>query len=175
VSKQSDISEADGHRIGQELSTAIVLFHEAVGARLGLTAMDHKALDVIIRKGPLTAGALARHTGLSPGAVTALIDRLERQGYAGRMADPADRRRVLVGAAAPPTGVADIFAELAERMRTVMSRYDRRQVAAILDHAAATTAVLTELIERLTQAPPAGDDPMARGTPRSGRRGGLNR
>ncbi|MFD0591918.1 hypothetical protein ACFQZ4_04560 [Catellatospora coxensis] len=46
--------------LGWELSTASVLFHEAVARRLGLTAVEHKALGMIVRGGPLPAGALAR-------------------------------------------------------------------------------------------------------------------
>jgi DNA-binding MarR family transcriptional regulator len=141
----------------------MVLFHEAVGAKLGLSAADHKALGLITRHGPLTAGELAHRTGLSPGAVTALADRLERGGHARRVPDPGDRRRVLLAAATPPPGVAEIFAELRREMGAVMSRYDAAQIATILDYAAATTEVLRRLTGRLTAADPAGRDPAATG------------
>src|SRR5271167_1986065 len=63
---------------------------------LGVNRTDGKCLDILDHYGRMSAGELAQHSGLSTGAVTAVIDRLERAGYAQRVGDPADRRRVLV-------------------------------------------------------------------------------
>ena len=73
-----------------------VLFHESIAKRLGLNVTDHKCLDLILRGGALPAGELARRSGLTTGAITGVIDRLEKAGLAKRVADPKDRRRVLV-------------------------------------------------------------------------------
>src|SRR5262245_33252986 len=97
-----DGSTRRGADLGWELSTAVVLFHEAVAARLGLSAADHRALGLISRSGAVTAGELAQRTGLSPGAVTGLVDRLEQGGHVRRTRDPADRRRVLVEPVSAP-------------------------------------------------------------------------
>ena len=70
-------------------------FDDAVGRALGLNATDLRCLDWLA-DGPKTAGELGRGTGLSSAATTALIDRLEGKGYVRRVADPSDRRRVLV-------------------------------------------------------------------------------
>jgi DNA-binding MarR family transcriptional regulator len=83
---------------GRESSTASVLMHAAIAARLGLSATDEKALDVLLRLGPLTAGQIAEHTGLATASVTSLIDRLEERGYVERVRDKKDRRRVFVHA-----------------------------------------------------------------------------
>ncbi|MQA95302.1 MAG: MarR family transcriptional regulator [Streptosporangiales bacterium] len=132
------------------MSTAVVLFHEAIARRLGLSAADHKALGVISRGGPLPAGALADRLGMRASAVTALVDRLERAGYVTRAPDPADRRRVLIGAL-PGRGpdLAGIFAGLGRDMTTLMSRYDERELAAVLDYIRGTIAVLNDHTTRL--------------------------
>lgn len=72
------------------------LFDEAASERLGINRSDQRALDVLDRRGPVTAGELARESGLSSGAITTLLDRMERAGYVHRVRDTDDRRRVLV-------------------------------------------------------------------------------
>lgn len=71
-------------------------FDQAVADALGLNRTDMRCIDVLQREGQLTAGQLAEATGLTSGAMTTAIDRLERLGYARRVRDPGDRRRVLV-------------------------------------------------------------------------------
>ena len=85
-----------------------------------------------MQAGRLTAGELAFAAGLSPGAATTAIDRLERAGFARRVRDPDDRRRVIV----EPT---DRVAELAEQVygplrdggADLMARFSERQLTAI--------------------------------------------
>jgi|SRR5579872_1166465 len=72
------------------------MLDEAAAQYLGINTTDGRALDAIDQAGRITAGDLARELRLSTGAVTAIIDRLEKAGYAKRVADPDDRRRVLV-------------------------------------------------------------------------------
>jgi DNA-binding MarR family transcriptional regulator len=72
------------------------LFDEAVCETLGVNRTDLGVLDVLERIGPLPAGKLAEECGLSPGAMTAAIDRLERAGHVRRVRDAGDRRRVMV-------------------------------------------------------------------------------
>src|SRR6188472_276823 len=70
---------------------------ETAGLAMGVTNVnDRRCLDIIDQRGQLTAGQLADEAGLTTGAITAVIDRLEERGYVRRVADPADRRRVLV-------------------------------------------------------------------------------
>lgn len=83
--------------LGRQLSQATVLFHEQVAEHVGLSATDHKCLDLAVQaERPLTAGQIAELSGLSTGAVTGVIDRLERAGFVRRVRDPHDRRKVLV-------------------------------------------------------------------------------
>jgi DNA-binding MarR family transcriptional regulator len=71
-------------------------FDQAVADALGLNRTDMRCADVLEREGAVTAGRLAKATGLTTGAITSVIDRLERAGYARRVRDETDRRRVLV-------------------------------------------------------------------------------
>jgi DNA-binding MarR family transcriptional regulator len=75
---------------------AVDAVDQAVADALGLHRTDLRCLDILDRDGPMTAGRLARLAHLSPGAMTALLDRLERAGLAKRRRDTEDRRRVLV-------------------------------------------------------------------------------
>ncbi len=72
---------------------------QAVADRFGLNRTDARALDVLDQhEGPITAGELAQAMHLTTGAVTSVLDRLEQAGWAKRVRDPDDRRRVLVEA-----------------------------------------------------------------------------
>src|ERR1700739_1021801 len=72
------------------------MLDEQAAVYLGINTTDGRALDVIDQAGRITAGDLARELRLSPGAVTTIVDRLEKAGYARRIKDADDRRRVLI-------------------------------------------------------------------------------
>jgi DNA-binding MarR family transcriptional regulator len=76
--------------------TANRAFDAVAFAKLGLNNTDGRCLDIIEREGPVTAGRLAQLSGLTTAAVTAVLDRLERAGYARRVRDEDDRRRITV-------------------------------------------------------------------------------
>ena len=73
-----------------------VAFDRVAAARLGVSDTDLHCLNIIESRSGLTAGELAKESGLTTGAVTAVIDRLDRAGLARRVADERDRRKVLV-------------------------------------------------------------------------------
>jgi DNA-binding MarR family transcriptional regulator len=76
--------------------TANQTFDHSVAEYLGLDSSAYRCLDILDQEGPMTAGRLAERARLSPGAMTALLDRLEKKGLARRLRDTTDRRRVLV-------------------------------------------------------------------------------
>lgn len=82
--------------LGETASTETALFHQAAAASYGLGITDMKTLGVLLQEGAMTAGQIAKRLSLTTGAVTNLIDRLERQELVKRMADPKDRRKVIV-------------------------------------------------------------------------------
>src|SRR5215213_5867675 len=80
----------------RETSAQSVLFSQAVADCVGMNPTDLESLDILARHGPMTAGRLAELTGLTTGAITGLVDRLESRGYARREPHPSDRRSVIV-------------------------------------------------------------------------------
>ena len=142
-----------GALLSRDFIAAVVVFHDLVGRCLGVSATDRKCLDLLSR-GPVTAGELARFTGLTTGAVTGIIDRLVKAGYAERISDPEDRRRVLV--ARKPNGRLDkvmpgIFGPLGDDMTAVTAVYTKQQLAVIAGFLARTREVLlanTARVER---------------------------
>jgi DNA-binding MarR family transcriptional regulator len=142
-----------GTILGRDFIAAVVVFHELVGRCLGVSATDRKCLDLLSRA-PVTAGELARFTGLTTGAATGIIDRLVKAGYAERVSDPEDRRRVLVSR--KPHSRLDkimpaIFGPLGADMTAVTANYSARELGVIADFLARTREVLvanTARVER---------------------------
>ena len=100
MSRSSDrkvLEEALGAAV-RAYQTAVDNFDQAVADHVGINRTDARCLDLIDQAGGMTAGELARAAGLTSGAVTAVVDRLEAAGFARRVPDPADRRRVRVEA-----------------------------------------------------------------------------
>lgn len=121
------------HRLaaaGRELSDAVVLFHTVLAERLGLGASDWKTLGLLERRGAMTAGELAAHTGLAPASVTGILDRLERGGWVHRHRDPEDGRRVVVtlDEAVVAERVGACFAGLQRRLAELYERYSDDQL-----------------------------------------------
>lgn len=82
--------------LGREFSDITILMHEAIARKAGLSGTDHKYLGFLIKNGPMTAGDLASMTGLTTGAITGLIDRLEKRKLAKREFDKDDRRKIII-------------------------------------------------------------------------------
>jgi DNA-binding MarR family transcriptional regulator len=119
---------------GRQLSTATIMFHQAVADCLGLNVTDHKCIDLLLLNGPLTAGELAAMTGLTTGAITAVIDRLERAGFARRQDDPDDRRRVIVSVVVQRCrDIERLFQPFAASFGELTDRYSDKELAVILD------------------------------------------
>jgi DNA-binding MarR family transcriptional regulator len=79
--------------LARRYSTAIVLFQHGVAERVGLGASDHKCLEILRERGPMTGSDLASATGLTTGAITGVVGRLESRGFLTRKPDPHDARK----------------------------------------------------------------------------------
>ena len=119
----------------RQLSAATILFHQAVADRLGMNITDHKCADILARTGPITAGDLARRTGLTTGAITGVIDRLERGGFVRRVRDPHDRRRVIVDPVVQHMEqvIAPLFESMGRSAAELCARYSTEELAVIHD------------------------------------------
>ena len=135
----------------RETSAQSVLFSQAVADRVGMNPTDLESLDILARNGPMTAGRLAELTGLTTGAITGLVDRLERRGYARREPHPTDRRSIiiqpLIENAERDLGPA--YVTLSEAMDELMSRYGEEDLATILDFMRRAATITAEQIARL--------------------------
>lgn len=133
-------------QLGRELSARTMMFHAAIAEQVGLSATEHKALDLLSRAGALTAGQLAELTGLTTGAITGLIDRLEKVGFVKREKDPSDRRKVVIYPLMEKIEqeIVPLFASMSQQMETLLSRYSDQELALIHDFVTRSVAVLQE-------------------------------
>jgi DNA-binding MarR family transcriptional regulator len=121
------------------------LFGVNVALRFGLSETDIDAIEELLDSGAATAGELSDLTGLTTGAVTRVIDRLEQAGYARRVPDPTDRRRVIVELV--PERVADVEATMArvgEKSASEMGTYSEAELAVINDFLTRMAAIRRE-------------------------------
>jgi len=149
----------ESNRLHRELATAVVSFHEAVARAVGMTAAERKCAGLLAERGRMTPGELAQETGLTTGAITGIVDRLAKAGYAARVAHPSDRRSVIVEARNADRLMAligPVFASLSARMDQLDARYSDAERALILRHLGDTIAILREETAGLLAAPPAG-------------------
>jgi DNA-binding MarR family transcriptional regulator len=136
----------------REMSTETIMFHQAVADILGLHITDHKCLDLIHCYGAMPAGRLAELTGLTTGAVTGIIDRLEEAGYVRRTDDPNDRRRIIVEPSKNKKWerkIEAIFIPVHERMHKLLSSYSDSELALLLDAVTKSVEVTHEESKKL--------------------------
>ncbi len=108
------------------------IFGQTIAIRLGLSESDIDALELLIDTGAATAGQLSEVMGLTTGAVTRVIDRLEQAGYVRRQTDPADRRRVVVEVVPERVATVQSLLESLERASAEeIERYSPEQLALI--------------------------------------------
>jgi DNA-binding MarR family transcriptional regulator len=121
-------------RGAREFSIGTVLFHRLVGQILGVNVTDMKCLDMMSLQGSATPSQLAAHTGLSSGATTAMVDRLERAGLVRRQPDPEDRRgTILVLTKQAMRKLPSLFASLGAAMEALVSGYSQKELAVLND------------------------------------------
>ncbi|MEJ8544736.1 MarR family winged helix-turn-helix transcriptional regulator [Brevibacillus borstelensis] len=137
----------------KQLSTQTVMFHQAVAGHLGLNITDHKCMDLILSRGRATAGQLAEWTGLTTGAITSVLNRLEKAGYIRRAKDAGDLRVVY----AEPIysqlhAIKKVFAPLNDAMLELYSKYSQEELQTILDYLVHSRLILRNLTEELRKA-----------------------
>jgi len=132
-----------------------VLISQAVSERFGLNSSDLECLDLALLSGGATAGEFAKVTGLTTGAITGVIDRLERAGYVRRERDPTDRRKVVVRARPAMTRrIAPLYDSLQREMTALWSRYSDEQLALILDFVTRSCDLAVQEIAKLQDKRP---------------------
>jgi DNA-binding MarR family transcriptional regulator len=151
--RREELLEALGREL-RDFSDQDVLFSQALADRLGINLTDFKCLSILERTGAVTAGRLAELTGLTSGAITGLIDRLEKAGFARRVRDPNDRRHVIIEAASERR--ADFEALLGtsnKAMTELVSGYTEEQLGLVLDFLTRGAGLLRDETTRLRSEP----------------------
>lgn len=161
MSAERKLQEADSRssilerlaRVGREHSDATVLFHGTIAGLMGLHPTDYKVLGILERVGPMSAGAIARASGLATASVTDLIDRLEQKGFVRRVRDLRDRRRVVVEPSAYRAAAAGrLFASTRRSLAQLYERYSDRELAVVADFLARNAERLRTETERVAQS-----------------------
>jgi len=146
-----DKLKEDINAAGRYLTTISIIFHQAVSHKAGLSGADHKYLDLLFHEGPMTAGRLAELAGLTSGAVTGIIDRLEKKGLVKRESDPDDRRKVLVVAQIDKAMklMAPVFEPLQSDLDKFYDRFTDDQLKTIYEYIQCTNKFFHEKTKQL--------------------------
>jgi DNA-binding MarR family transcriptional regulator len=135
------------------LHTAVETFIDAAAQRYGVNRNDQHCLELLDRRGPLTAGQLAEAAGLSAAAVTKVVDRLLAAGYVQRIRDQNDRRQVIIATTEAEQHLArEVFAPLVLDGFRLLSELSDDQLQVLNDVAERAAALNLEHAERLRQS-----------------------
>ena len=137
------------------MSTQTVFLHQAIAQSVGLNATDTKCIDLILRgpKESVTAGWLSDRTGLTTGAITHILDRLEKGGYIERIRDTRDRRKVLVRLC--PERLAPLapkYEAIGHAYMKLAEEYDDRELELISDYLEKSCAISEGELARVIAA-----------------------
>jgi DNA-binding MarR family transcriptional regulator len=136
--------------LGQMSSTEAALFHHNAAAANGLGITDSKALSTLTQEGSMTAGELAKRLGLTTGAVTNVIDRLVRAGCVRRVADPKDRRKVIVEADLPNLEkMSHVYDSVAKAFQKLHEQYSVEELHFLIDYFTQSVEVTKSEVAKL--------------------------
>ena len=147
MSKPPSTLQVEQFRImSRQYSDAAILMHDAVAKRADLSGTDHKCLSLLIEKGQATAGELSKMSGLSTGAVTGLIDRLEKKGLAKRGFDKDDRRKIIIVPNIENTQklLDPILAHLQKKTTKLITSFSKKEIEIIMKYFVATTEIMND-------------------------------
>ena len=142
----------------RRLSALGAAFFRAAAVRTGMTVTDLQVIDILDSSDPLTAGQLADLTGLTTGAITGMLNRLEQAGLVRRERDPNDGRRIIVRLAADNDAMRAVRAMLESAGQTweeVAADYDEERIAILLNFLKRGNALAQQEIVQLREAPSA--------------------
>lgn len=125
-------------------------FDEAAAIYLGVNRTDLRCLDVLLEQGHATPGYLAGALGLTTGSVTAMLDRLEKLGYAERRHDRSDRRRIEVRPTARSVALArKLWGPLVEEGGRALAHYSKAELERLIEVLRQTQTVQEAHTERI--------------------------
>ncbi|SDM24357.1 MarR family winged helix-turn-helix transcriptional regulator [Siphonobacter aquaeclarae] len=140
-------------KASRQYSDTSILMHEAIARKVGLSGADHKYLGLILQHTELTAGDIAKLTGLTTGAVTGLIDRLEKKNLLERRFTQEDRRKVIIVPNVENSMklLQPIFAELQRRTAELTTTFSETELQAIERYFTGATILMKEMTNELNR------------------------
>jgi DNA-binding MarR family transcriptional regulator len=137
------------------MSTQTVFLHQAIAQSFGLNATDTKCLDLILGgpDGSVTAGWLSERTGLTTGAITHILDRLEKRRFLDRVRDTEDRRKVFIRV--HPESLAPLIPKYEAVGKAYMSlaeQYDDQDLELICEYLERTSEISERELARMIAA-----------------------
>jgi DNA-binding MarR family transcriptional regulator len=139
--------------LGRKMSTQTVFLHQAIAQEFGLNATDTKCVDLILggAESTVTAGWLAQRSGLTTGAITHILDRLEKRGFIERVRDTQDRRKVFVRVRPDSLkALVPKYEVIGEAFLSLLSKYDDAQLALICEYLERTSEMAERELLRIT-------------------------
>lgn len=134
----------------RRLTRATLLLQQVIAEDMGLHVTDAECLDFLMEMGPSTAGALAGATRLTTGAITSVIDRLEKAGLVKRSSDPRDRRKVIVTYLGKKEKKSQArYALLARDLQHLFSGYDTATLEMLIRHTGDVTSIYQHVVEKI--------------------------
>ena len=139
--------------VAETVSDGVAL-QEALADRLGLTISDLRAITLLMRKGTVSTSELAGAAGLTSGAATRMVDRLERANWVERFMDARDRRRVLVVMKKTRRGeIGELYAEMSQSWMSALSDKSEAELETVLEIFDRMRGVARDQAQALREAP----------------------
>lgn len=133
----------------RRLTRSSLLLQYAIAEKMKLNATDAECIDFLIEMGPCTAGDLARKTRLTTGAITNVIDRLEKAGFVKREQDPNDRRKVIIKFIPKKHEKAKkYYGAMAADVYNLLSGYDESKLKFLLNHSESLAEIFQSHAEK---------------------------
>ena len=139
--------------VSRQYSDTSIWMHEAIARKAGLSGTDHKYLGLLIQKGEMPAGELSKLTGLTTGAVTGLIDRLEKKKLVKRQFDKTDRRKIIIVPNTQNTMklLGPIFTELQNKTTNLVSSFTQNEIQVIEKYFLSAIAIMNEITNNINK------------------------
>lgn len=141
--------------LGRQTSTQTVFLHQAIAQTAGLNATDTKCIDLILQRegGQVTAGWLSQQSGLTTGAVTHILDRLEKRRYIRRVRDTEDRRRVFIQVRPKSLKqLAPKYEAIGAAYMAILESFTEKELRVICDYLEKTSEVSKQELSKLVAA-----------------------
>lgn len=134
----------------RKLTRSSLMLQYAIAEKMKLNASDAECIDFLMEMGPSTAGDLAKVTRLTTGAITNVIDRLEKAGFVKRESDPHDRRKVIIRYIPKKhEKTKQYYDAMGADVHELFSAYDESKLKFLLEHSDSLTGIFQKHAEKI--------------------------